>query len=79
VGAVEIFTRLAYNYDQMEVFNMLLDPLDRCVQENITYCRMSLTIISEVESLKQQVKATHGKDTSSEISQLIFYPSCFTC
>jgi len=67
VGAVEVFTRLAYNYDQMEVFNMLLDPLDRCVQQNITYCRTSLTILGEVESLKQQVKATHGKDLSSEI------------
>ena len=69
MGSVEVFARLAYNYDQMEVFNMLLDPLDRCMQENITYCRMSLTILSEVESLKQQVKATHGKDSSSKIKQ----------
>jgi len=61
-----VFAQLAYNYDQMEVFNMLLDPLDHYVLENITYCRTSLTILSEVESLKQQVKAI-GKDSSSKM------------
>ena len=62
MGAIEVFARLAYNYEQMEVFNMLLDPLDRCVQYNIAYCQISLSILTEVETLKQQIKAT--KDSS---------------
>jgi len=68
VGAIEVFARLAYNYEQMEVFNMLLDPLDRCAQENITHCRINLSILTEVETLKQQIKATatHAKDSSGK-------------
>ena len=64
VGAVEIFTRLAYNYEQMEVFNMLLDPLDQCAQQNISWCQINLSILTEVETLKQQIKAT--KDSSGK-------------
>ena len=72
MGAVEVFARLAYNYEQMEVFNMLLDPLDQCAQQNISYCQISLSILTEVETLKQQIKATKdlsGKDIAS-------YPYC---
>ena len=65
VGAVEVFAELAYNYEQMEVFNMLLDPLDRCAQQNISYCQISLSILTEVEALKQQIKAT--KDSSGKV------------
>lgn len=64
VGAIEVFARLAYNYEQMEVFNMLLDPLDRCAQQNISYCHISLLILTEVETLKQQIKVT--KDSSGK-------------
>ena len=70
MGAIEVFTRLAYNYEQMEVFNMLLDPLDQCVQHNIAHCQMSLSILTEVETLKQQIKAT--KD-SSGINHIITF------
>lgn len=67
MGAVEVFARLAYNYEQMEVFNMLLDPLDRCAQQNITHCQTSLSILAEVEALKQQIKGTNsGKDSSGK-------------
>ena len=68
MGAVEVFARLAYNYEQMEVFNMLLDPLDRCArQQNIPHCQSSLSILTEVETLKQQIKATNtGKDSSGK-------------
>lgn len=67
MGAVEVFARIAYNYEQMEVFNILLDPLDQCAQQNIGYCQISLSILAEVEILKQQIKATNtGKDSSGK-------------
>lgn len=78
MGAVEVFAQIAYNYEQMEVFNMLLDPLDRCAQQNIDYCHTTLSILAEVEILKQQIKATNtgkessGKDSSGKII-------CYTC
>lgn len=75
VGAIEVFTRLAYNYEQMEVFNMLLDPLDRCAQENITYCRINLSILTEVETLKQQIKAT-TKDSSGKDCTIVYHTYC---
>ena len=67
MGAVEVFAQIAYNYEQMEVFNILLDPLDRCAQQNISCCHTSLSILAEVEILKQQIKATNtGKDSSGK-------------
>ena len=74
MGAVEVFARLAYNYEQMEVFNMLLDPLDRCAQQDITYCQISLSILTEVETLKQQIKAT--KDSSGKDYIIVYCPYC---
>ena len=72
-----MFARLAYNYEQMEVFNMLLDPLDRCAQQNITHCQLSLLILNEVETLKQQIKATTGKESSGKDCHLLYH--CIHC
>lgn len=77
VGAIEVFARLAYNYEQMEVFNMLLDPLDRCAQQNITHCQLCLLILTEVETLKQQIKSTTGKDSSGNDYTTAYHPYCF--
>lgn len=74
MGAIEVFARLAYNHEQMEVFNMLIDPLDRCAQQTIGHRQISLTILAEVETLKQQIKATNtGKDSTGkpQIVQLL--------
>ena len=77
MGAIEVFARLAYNHEQMEVFNMLIDPLDRCAQQTIGHRQISLTILAEVETLKQQIKATNtGKDSTGKDCTVLYHTYC---
>lgn len=56
---------------------MLLDPLDRCAQQNIQHCQISLLILAEVETLKQQIKASNtGKDSSGKDGAIAYCTYC---